>query len=202
MPLITDDITHTDGADNTPGLYQKAFLIPRSFVETMPDPVQTDPAAAGNFDYEDLVTIIDNIVMKENKAPIAVYSTLEEGELKSMMQGSIDGKTFAPEITVFFPGNKKEIMGFVSWAKNNHFYVIAQDADEKKMLIGHKVCPAVLDKFEFTSGKKGDDRKGATITFSVKKSKRPVYYFEGEVDLTGDGFGDGPNNFATMEYVP
>jgi hypothetical protein len=198
MLLVTADVTHPDGTDNTPGLYQKAFLIPRSYVETLPAPVQPDIQHSSAFSYEDLVTVTDDIVLKTDKTAIEMYCTLEEGELKSMMQGSIDGKTFALELDLFFPGSKKQIMGLVSWLKNNHFYAVVQDADENKYLVGHEVAPLIFEKYEWTTGKKGDDRKGATITFKCPKAKRPILYFEGDINQSGSGLAATED----LEFVP
>lgn len=195
MLLLTEDVNHADGDDNTPGLYQKSFLIPRSYVKTMPDPVQPDIQFAADYPPEDLVTITADIILKPAKKAIEMYSTLEESELKSMMQGSLDGKSFAPEVTLFQPGNKKKIHGLVAWLRNNHFYLIIQDGDENKLLVGHKIAPLVFDKWEFATGKKGDDRKGANFTFKCPIAKRPVLFFEGDIveDIDGN---------EILEFIP
>lgn len=171
-----------DGANNTPGIGQFVYYSPLSNIKTLPQPLVTDPTQTASFNLSELVTVSTDIEMVGGKEFMRLYCTLEEGELKSALQGLRDGKSFKLNLEIYFPGSQKEYHGFRTYVKNNAGIFIVPDMDGNKYIFGSKCYPANLTGGDWGTAKKGDERKGGNMIFDFNSS-RSVTFFTGEVQL-------------------
>lgn len=172
-----------DGADSTPGIGQYVYYSPLANILSLPHALVQDPLQTATYDLADLVTVTDNIVMKPGKQFMSIYCTLEEGELKSALQGLRDSKSFKQTLEVYFPGSEKDYHGFRSYVKNSRGIFIVPDMDGKRYIFGSKCYPANLTGGEWGTAKKGDERKGGNLIFDFNH-QRSVLFFEGNVQLS------------------
>lgn len=200
MAIDFVDLDHEDGSDNTAGIQQYIYAAPFAWIQTLPKPIVDDSTGSGEF--ADLVTITDNIVMKAGRAFKKIYVTLEAGELKSELQGEMDGKSFLNSVEFFMPGSKAEVEGFRQWAKNSSLIFLVPEVDGQVRMLGHAGYPAKLVTNPGTTGKETSSRKGSTFTFqSARKGPAPI--FKGKVDLTGGSpYGSGESSdFQDIEIL-
>jgi hypothetical protein len=184
----TIDISFPDGSDNTPGISQNVYHAFVKDIAVLPKAMVTDPLQTMDYELEHLVTVTDNIVMKPDKRFTKLYCTLEEGELKSTLQGLRDGKSFKQELSTYFPGSKEQFHGFVSLLKNSASIFVVPDLDGNKYIFGSACYPANLINFDWTTSKKSDERKGGMLQFDFNTA-RSLYFFKGNIILT-----DAANN--------
>lgn len=186
------DMNWPDGSNNTAGLGQFVYYSPLANISVLPKAKVTDPNQSAPYDLADLVTVEDDIIMIFGKQFMKIYCTLEEGELKSALQGLRDGKSFKQTLDLFFPGSKAEYHGLRSWIKNNSGIFLVPDMDGTKYLFGSQCYPANLVGGEWTTAKKGDERKGGTMQFDFNHPNS-VLFFTGDVILptsSGGSAGD------------
>lgn len=192
-----EDILFTDGSDNTPGLaVQQVMYIPVEDIASMP--CKCDDDTPNNF--EELGTVSGNIVLKHNKGFKRLYFTDETGELADELVGETDGKAIKNTLNFLHPGEKAEILGFSSWAKNKKGFVfIVQDKDCNVRVFGNTCTPAKMVLSKGGTKMKQGDRKGREFSFEYVASQ-VAPYFTGQVDLTGvSGYSTGDaNDFQTL----
>lgn len=193
------DMSWADGSDNTPGIAQNVYHAFLKDIAVLPRAVVTDPLQSAAYDIKDLVTVNDNIIMKPDKRMTKLYCTLEEGELKSSLQGLRDGKSFKQELNTYFPGSQQEFHGFVSLLKNSASIFIVPDLDGNKYIFGSACYPANLINFEWTTSKKSDERKGGMLQFDFNTA-RSLFFFKGNVILTDSNNTSG-SGIGTQELV-
>lgn len=193
------DINWQDGSDNTPGIAQNVYHAFMADIAVLPSAVVGDPLQSAAYELKDLVTVADNIIMKPGKRLTKLHCTLEEGELKSTIQGLREGKSFKQELSTYYPGSKPEFMGFVSLVKNSSSLFIVPDLDGNKYIFGSKCYPANLINFDWSTAKKSDERKGGMMTFDFNTA-RALYFFTGNVILTDDLNPSG-SGIGTQELV-
>jgi hypothetical protein len=193
---LNKNIEWEDGSDNTSGIQTKLLVAKMSDILTFPKPVLDD--STGDGEFENLVTITGNFVMKPYKKFIELYVTLETGELKHESQGELDGISFLNQLEFLIPGSKKQVLGFTQWAKNSSLCFIVTEADGQQRVLGHPGYPAKMVSAPGTTGKAPADRKSSTFTFKSSR-KGPAPVFEGKIDLTGSGFSEGDtDDFQTI----
>lgn len=119
---------------------------------------------------------VGDIVMRPGKRAYTFYSTDDASELRIRRMGSIDGLSFQLEVTVFNPGLKKKILGFVSVAKNENLFVIARDSEGQYFLLGDSQRAAKMIVSEGIGTNKATvNRKGAHLSFVFKTNIARVY---------------------------
>ena len=192
------DIIWPQGANNTPGIGQFVYYAPITDIAELPQTLVTDPLQAGTYEFEDLVTVTADIQMKPGKQFTSLYCTLEEGEIKSALQGLRDGKSFKLTLDVYFPGSEARYHGFRTYIKNSAGIFIVPDMDGKKYIFGSKCYPANLTGGEWGTAKKGDERKGGNLIFDFN-SPKSVTLFEGNVLLL-DALGSSSGTNQQLVY--
>jgi len=118
---------------------------------------------------------VGDLVMKAGKNAFTFYSTDDTSELKFNPVGETDGKSFEGQLTIFNPGLKKKILGFMAAAKNENLFFIATDNEGQRYLLGDSQRAAKYTSGEVTSGKATAERKGASMTFTHKTNVPRVY---------------------------
>lgn len=183
--MDTIDLVHKAGSDNTPGIAQKVFYTPMANVVTLPKP-KVDDSASDTGSFADLVTIVDDIVVKE---PLNyIYVTLEDGELKHEGQGETDSMSFKNTLEFAHPGTKPEQLGFAQWCKNNDLLFLVPEQDGQLRVLGTRNYPAKLASAPGSTGKKSTDGRKTTFSFhSSRKGPAPV--FTGKVQVQGANGG-------------
>ena len=183
--MDTQDLTHTAGSDNTPGIQQQVFYAPLEDIATLPAPDKDDSASTTGT-FADLVTITADIIMKPGKQFRSIYVTLEEGDLKHEGQGETDSMSYKNSLEFAHPGSKPEALGFAQWVKNNNIVFLVPEVDGQVRLLGSRAYPAKLSSAPGGTGKKSTDGKKTTFTFHSSR-KGPAPIFKGKVELFASG---------------
>jgi hypothetical protein len=122
--------------------------------------------------------------MKPGKKLFKMYITDDTGEFLIEPVGELDGKSFVTHLTVFHPGLKDTLFGFINAAKNDNLVFVVQDSDGQKYLMGDKLRPAVYagSPDGFGTGKETAARKGISMEFTYKTPN--LYIYPGSIPLT------------------
>jgi hypothetical protein len=138
--------------------------------------VQTWPTAATNpLTIEQYGEWTGDLVMKAGKRAFTFYSTDDAAELKFNPVGEKDGKSFQAELTIYNPGLKKKLLGFMAAAKNENLFFIVTDNEGQHYLLGDSRRAAHFESGEAGTGRATSDRKGVTMTFTFKTNTPRVY---------------------------
>ena len=117
-----------------------------------------------------------DIIMKPGKRAYNFYSTDDASEMKIRRVGSVDGLSFQMELTVFNPGLKKRLLGFIAAAKNENLFLIARDNEGQYYLVGDSQRAAKMIVSEGIGTNKATlNRKGAHLLFVFKTNIVRVY---------------------------
>jgi len=117
-----------------------------------------------------------DIIMKSGKRAYNFYSTDDTSELRIHRAGSVDGLSFQMELTVFNPGLKKRLLGFISAAKNENLFLIARDNEGQYFILGDSKRAAKMIVGEgIGTGRATLNRKGAGLSFIFKTNIVRVY---------------------------
>jgi len=134
----------------------------------------TAPAAPA--DVEEYAEWVGDVVMKAGKRAFTFYSTDDTSALDIKMVGETDGLSFEMTLDVFNPGLKKKLLGFISAAKNENLFLIAQDNEGQYYLLGDgKRAAKMIPGGAIGTGTKTADRKGANLKFVFKTNTPRVY---------------------------
>lgn len=177
MDFVTIDKNLPNG-ENMGGLAQNCIFGFWKDVLTWP----TAPTNPANIEMDGALT--GSVVMKPEKRAFLFYSTEDTSELKTPIVGEVDGKSFEMQLTIFNPGLKKKILGFMNSAKNENLFFIVQDSDGQWYLLGDSKRAAKFESGEGGTGKATTDRKGVTLNFKFKTNNLRVYVGDTE-DLLG-----------------
>ncbi|HNX37484.1 MAG TPA: hypothetical protein PL124_05375 [Candidatus Cloacimonadota bacterium] len=151
--------------------------------------VATWPTAPVNpLDVEANGEWVGDVVMKAGKNAFTFYSTDDTSELKINPVGEQDGMSFEEELSIFNPGLKKKLLGFISAAKNENLFFIVQDSEGQWYLLGDDKRAAHMVSGEVGTGKASADRKGASLTFKFK-TNTPRAYVGDVTTLLGESSG-------------
>lgn len=127
-------------------------------------------------DVEANAAWVGDLVMKAGKKAFTFYSTDDTSELQMNPVGETDGVSFEMVLTMFNPGLKKKILGFLAAAKNENLFFIAQDNEGQYYLLGDaKRAAKMRAEGGVGTGRATADRKGATVTFVFKTNTPRVY---------------------------
>lgn len=137
-------------------------------------PTLADPETALTF--ESLVEYDAAIVMKTGKQFFPLYCTVETGEIQSTIVGPRDGKGYENTLTISFPGNEAEFIGFKTASANRNLVLIVEEKNNKIRVLGDLNDPAFMDTDESTSGKAIADGRTSVISFKASSATpAPIY---------------------------
>lgn len=186
-----EDIEGTAGEDNSSGIQQNIYLIDFRDVEKHPKFPKIDTSSVTPQTLAELVTVLEDILLKNGRKAFRLQCTLEKGAGTSDSQGEIDGMSFKNGLKLLIPGNKANADGFARYAKNGSFYLLYFELDGSPRLLGNPGYPAKMVSAPGTTGEKTSDLKGRTFTFqSVWSGPAPI--FEGDVMIAGALPADPP----------
>lgn len=118
---------------------------------------------------------VGDVVMAAGKRAFTFYSTDDTSELKINPVGEQDGMSFEMELTIFNPGLKKKLLGFISAAKNENLFFIVQDSEGQYVLLGDAKRAVHMTGGDVGTGKASSDRKGANLIFKFKTNTPRIY---------------------------
>jgi len=101
-----------DGLENASGIQEKAYFIPDSFIETYATPSSNGTTA------ESLVTIDDDHVLKEGKAPIALDVLFDKSGVSGSFDGEVLSGVFQATLEAFLPQLSAKNLGSAGAIKN------------------------------------------------------------------------------------
>lgn len=178
MDFVNIDKNLTNG-ENMGGLVQTCIFGLWEDVATWPAAPVNPLTVEANGEWT------GDLVMKAGKNAFTFYSTDDTSEYKINPVGEQDGMSFEQELTIFNPGLKKKLLGFISAAKNENLFFIVQDSEGQYYLIGDAKRAAHMVSGEVGTGKASSDRKGASLTFKHKTNTPRVYTGDVTVLLGG-----------------
>ena len=175
---FTDINKDLPNGQNMGGLTQEIYFGFHADVLTWP----TAPVAAVTLAANAVLT--GELIMKPGKKMFKMYITDDTGEFKIEPVGEVDGKSFVNHLTVFHPGLKSMLFGFINAAKNDNLVFVVQDNDGQKYIMGDKFRPAIYagSPDGFGTGKTTAALKGLSMEFTYKTSN--LYIYSGNVPLT------------------
>jgi hypothetical protein len=168
-------IDFVDIDKNLPGGENMGGLAQNCIFGYWDDVAQWPAAPVAPADIEANGVLVGDLVMKAGRRAFTFYSTDDTSELKMSPVGEVDGKSFEMALTVFNPGLKKKILGFMNAAKNENLFFIVSDSDGQYYILGDKLRAAKFESGEVGTGKATGDRKGATLTFKFKTNNLRAY---------------------------
>jgi len=118
---------------------------------------------------------VGDVVMAAGKNAFTFYCTDDTSEFKINPVGEVDGMSFEEELTIFNPGLKKKLLGFIAAAKNENLFFIVKDNESQYYLMGDSIRAAHMTAGEVGTGKATSERKGASLTFKYKTNVPRVY---------------------------
>jgi hypothetical protein len=184
MALDFEDIVGSAGSDNSSGIQQNIYLIDMLDVAKHPTLPKIETATS----LAALVTVPDDILLKQGRKAFRLQCTLEAGAGTSDSQGELDGMSFKNGLKFLIPGNKANADGFARYAKNGSFYLLYFELDGAPRLLGHQGYPAKMASAPGTTGEKSADRKNRTFTFqSVWSGPAPIFAGKVMVAAAADG---------------
>lgn len=137
-------------------------------------PVLADPETATTF--SSLVEYDDPIVMKPGKKFEELYCTLEEGEVKATLVGPRDGKGYENMISISFPGNESNFLGYKAAGANREQVFLVKEKNGKIRVVGSLEDPAFMESDEESSGKKIADGRKSLLAFKASgATSAPIY---------------------------
>lgn len=92
-----------------------------------------------------------------------MYSTMDTGEVKWVLQGENDSRSILSYFEWKYPGTLAQAEGLVAEMKHTDMVFIAVEGNGDRRCFGNNMAPAILKVAEGASGKKGTDYKGITM---------------------------------------
>jgi len=175
---LTNIDKNLNNGQNMGGTAQIAYFCAWDDVATWP----TLPSAPVSTD--DNGTLTGDIVLKAGKQMRTIYITDDTGEFQIESVGEVDGKSFVTHLRLFNPGLKKELLGFINFAKNENLVFIVKDNDGQFYLMGDDTRAAIYVGAPDGSGtgKETAARRGISMEFIFKTAN--VHTYAGSLALT------------------
>lgn len=179
MVEFTDINKDLVNGENMGGIAMQVFYGLHADVATWP----TKPAA-NVASLEDLGKLTGQLTMKPGKRMFPLYVTDDTGELKFESVGELDGKSFVVKLTVFNPGLKAKLLGFMNAVKNDNLVFVVPDNNGGQFIMGDALRPAIFTGSPdgAGTGKETAGRRGISLEFTYKTAN--LYSYEGTVPLT------------------
>jgi hypothetical protein len=178
MDFVDIDKNLNNG-NNMGGIAQEAYFAKWEDVATWP--TQPDATAA---DIEANGELTGDLVMNTGKKMNKIYITDDTGEFVIESVGETDGKSFITHLSLFNPGLKKKVLGFMNYAKNENLVFIVKDNDGQYYLMGDDTRPATYAGAPDSvgTGKETAARRGVSMEFVYKC--KGAYVYTGAIPLT------------------
>ena len=169
--MNTQSVKYPLGKYNPAGITKVWWAWAEDFLSF---PVLPDTETAT--DMETLAKYVAAAVMKAGKKLEELYCTIEEGEIKTEMDGPRDGKGFKNSLEISFPGNTALMLGFQAAAANRPLIFFVKEKNGVIRVLGTNEDPAYFDANASTSGKKISDGRASVMTFSnTAATPAPIY---------------------------
>jgi hypothetical protein len=168
-----DNLLGPDGSENNMGgTSQFLYYIPYADIATF-----AAPAAAPA--QQSLLTTAH--VPKTGKKFLQLYTTIDTSAIEHALNGDVDGISFKPTLTCFYPGVSDAIVDFINKAKNDKFIFLVPLPDGKIIQIGSdRFCAYV--KPSPKSGKTTD--RGRGTEFEIYAHQPDMLIYKAAVPLT------------------
>ncbi len=182
------------GKMNAAGIHTLAFAVRKSDIKTFPKLSNSPATAAEEVTYE------GNIVMKDGKFAVQMYSTQTKGEVSYEVVGEKDCKCINNKATLKYPDLSVESKAFVTAASNDNLVVlvahfVAGSREPQWVMLGDQYWDASMTPTGTSGLAPGDDR-GTTIEIIAPGFVAlPVY--TGTITLE-----DGVYDCTTNEFTP
>lgn len=175
---FTDINKDLNNGQNMGGIAQIAYFCAWADVETWP----TKPAAPATL--EENGTLTGNLTLKAGKKMNSIYITDDTGEFEIESVGEMDGKSFVTHLRLFNPGLKKQLLGFINYAKNENLVFIVKDNDGQYYLMGDDTRAAIYNGAPDGAGTSRETagRRGISMEFTYKTAN--VHTYTGTIPLT------------------
>lgn len=172
---ITKDLTQ---GENMGGIAMHVFFGLHADVLTWP----TKPTNAATLEAFGKLT--GDVEMKAGKCLFEMYVTDDAGEFKIEPVGELDGKSYVMHLTIFNPGLKAKLLGFLNAIKNENLVFIVPDNNGQMFLMGDAQRAAIYAGAPDSAGtgKETSARRGMSMEFIFKCNN--VYEYLGAVPLT------------------
>lgn len=174
MPF--ENLLHTPGVDNMPGMAQKFYFAFGSDIASWPT-IPANPATAAA-----RVNVTGNFAMVASKYFFEGYSSKDKSSLKGDGQGEVDCKSYKVAGKVFYPHLDENALAFAADAKNASGAIIMLEPNGTRILIGTELNPATF-KVSVNYGDKATSEKGITIEFEADMNV-PGYHYKGTIPLS------------------
>lgn len=176
---LSNDVIFVDGQDNMGGIKKLAYIGFVGDFTTIQTPADS-PAT-----YADKITISEAHVLASGKKTIALYVMYDKSGVESPTAGGRKQKSFKPKVTLMYPGNDAEIIGFTSIIKNADMLVFVEPMDGGDFIqIGSADLPATVDTATVKTGNAPDGEKGVTFDI-VAPSNDPYYIYTAAIPRVG-----------------
>jgi hypothetical protein len=173
------DLSFPDQQENPAGLQVLGYWIP---ITDLDDPLPSMVALAQATNNTLATTLQGNFNPKTNKHFIVLYNTMDTGGVKEEAVGELDGKSWEYMYEGFFPGYNEDARAFARKITNTRGIFIRLTVDGKRIVVGSREFPAVLEAGSIDTGKATADRRG--FTFTIKgRGTGPAPMYKGPIKL-------------------
>lgn len=152
-----------DGDDNMGGLRTIAYYALHSDFTAAGHPNPADRESA-SFTAE-LSTISTAPTFNSGKGWKQLYITEDTGGVESELQGEKDGRSWINKFMGFHPGIRAQVLGWLRFITNAGVYMLGDDAEGSKRLVGSRYYPAKLETALPSTTTTAAGRKGVQFEF-------------------------------------
>ena len=157
--LVLEDLESGIDCTNVMSGIKKILVARRDDVATWPSLIANPTDMAEN------VTMTGSLAMVAGKRFFSLYSKKDSGELKYDGQGEEGSRSQRATLTVYNPGMKKSLLGFIRATQNSQLVMLVLTESAEWHLLGDRYSGAILSESAATSGKAHTDPNGADLTF-------------------------------------
>lgn len=192
-----NQVSFTEGSNNTPGVYKMAFLQ-YSDILSLPDVDNPNPETSVS--NEDVAKVSGDIIMKSGKQAHEVYMTDKTGELTYELQGAEDSKSFKQMLKFNTPNRAVGFAALMAKVKNNRGVLVVEMRGGEKFIIGGPRKPVRIEAATGTFGTDAASSSAGTPTFYSEGNSAPYNVFTGKV-MIGSGSSGGSGAGATEQVL-
>lgn len=173
MAYTYSDLMGPDGTEiNMGGTGQFLYWTPFADILTFATPAAS-PASQS--------ILMTAHAMKSGKKFNQLYTTIDTSSLEHALNGDIDGLSFKPTLTCFYPGMSDGVVDFINKAKNDKFLFLVPLPDGKIVQIGDARFCAYIKPSPKT-GKTTD--RGRGTEFEIYAYQPNILIYNAAVPLT------------------
>ena len=183
---IYDSLNWCAGQHVVPGIRQRVFYIPKSWIVKWP----TLPAiAAESGTMDKLATLTGDFQLAVEKKWLHIDQLTAKGSISSESQGENPSKTFLNKGMLNYAGTDELATGFARQANIDQLVFLVQQRDGKFRLVGSEMFDMDC-KVSQTSGE-GDTGTGGTSFEVTTTDICPAPFYTGKIE-TAEGDINGP----------